>query len=136
LSDSIGTVLGRIGDIGLRRFAAVYVLAFLAAVTLAPHRHLNSFEDLVSDGPSDSGIVLEASRPQDPMAGPRWSSARFTDDDPCLACFHNDWATEAIAFLVLAPRFSPTTLTRTLHDPLIPAPRAGARHSRAPPALA
>ena len=123
-------------DIGLRRFAAVYALAFLASVALAPHRHLNSLEDLVSDGPSDSGMVLERSWPTDPTAGQQWSCARFTDDGPCLACFHDDWATEPIAFLVLTPSFRPTTLTQTPGNPLIPAQLVGARRSRAPPAFA
>jgi len=122
--------------IGLRRFAALHLLAFLAAAAIAPHRHVNSIEDLFSDGPSDSGIVLEGSGPQDPMAGPHWSSARLIDDDPCHACFHNDWATEPIASLVLTPSINPTTLTRTLHHPAIPTPPASARRSRAPPAFA
>ena len=92
-------------------------------------------EDLVSDGPSDSGIFLEGGGPRDPSAEPEWSSARFTDDDPCLACFHHDWAAEPLAF-VLVPSFRPTTLSVTIHDPAIPAPLAATRRSRAPPTSA
>jgi hypothetical protein len=125
----------RLDDAGLRRVAALHLLAFLSAVAIAPHRHVNSLEDLLADGPSDSGIVLEGSGPLDPTAGPQWSSARFTDDDPCLACFNHDWATVAIAFLLIAPSFSPTTLEQTLPAPAIPVPPAGAGRPRAPPAF-
>ena len=131
-----GSVFRRLESIGARRFAALYLLAFLTAVAVAPHQHVNGIEDLLFDGPSDSGIVLEGSWPQDPAAGPQWSSARFTDDDPCLACFHNDWATEPIALLVLAPTFRPTTLALALHVAAIPAPSPDPGRSRAPPASA
>jgi len=133
LSIRSGSLLRRLDDLGLRRFGALYLLLFLAAVAIAPHRHVNAIEDLLSDGPSDSGIVLEGSWPQDPAAGPQWSSARLVDDDPCLACFHNDWATEPIAVLVLVPVFRPTTLAETFLQPAIPAPPPGPGRSRAPP---
>lgn len=136
LSTRSGSLFRRLDGLGLRRFGALYLLLFLAAVAIAPHRHVNAIEDLLSDGPSDSGLVLEGSWPQDPAAGPQWSSARFTDDDPCLACFHNDWATEPIALLVLAPTFRPTTLGRTLLLAAFPAPPPGPGRSRAPPASA
>lgn len=129
-------LLRRVERIGLRRLAALHLLAFLSAAAMAPHRHINSIEDLGSDGPSDSGIVLLGSAQQNLSAGPQWDAVRFADDDPCLACFHNDWATEPIAFLILAPSFSPTTLTRTPHDPASPALPSGPRRSRAPPASA
>jgi hypothetical protein len=136
LSISSGSLFRRLDGLGLRRFAARYLLVFLAAVAIAPHQHVNAIEDLLSDGPSDSGIVLEGSGPQDPTAGLQWSIARFTDDDPCLACFHNDWATEPIALLVLVPTFRPTTLAQALHLAAIPAPPPGPGRSRAPPAAA
>jgi hypothetical protein len=122
--------------IGLRHAGAWYLIGFLAAVALAPHRHLNSFEDLLSDGPSDSGVFVEGTSPQDPAAGPQWISVRFIDDDPCLACFHNDWSSEPVAILLLSPSFGPTTSTRPLQDFSIPAKSAGPRRSRAPPAFA
>ena len=136
MSIGTGSLFRRLDRLGLRRFASLYLLLFLAAVAIAPHRHVNAMEDLLSDGPSDSGIVLEGSWPRDPAAGPQWSGAWFTDDDPCLACFHNDWATEPIALLVLAPSFRPTTLTQTLHDAALPAPPPAPGRSRAPPASA
>lgn len=138
MSIGSGSLFRRLDGLGLRRFAALYLLVFLAAVAAAPHRHLNALEDLLFDGPSDSGVVLEGSATLDPTAGTQWSSARFTDDDPCLACFHNDWATdtEPIAVLVLAPSFAPASLTQTVHRPANPAPPAGPLRSRAPPAFA
>ena len=61
------------------RFAAVYGLFFLLAVVASPHRHLNAFEDLVSDGPSDSGtIVLQPAAGEDPCVSARVEM----DDDP------------------------------------------------------
>jgi hypothetical protein len=134
LSIGSGSLFRRLDGLGVRRFAGAYLLAFLACVAVAPHQHVNAIEDLLSDGPSDSGIVVEGSRLQDATAGPRWNSARLTDDDPCLACFHNDWATEPIAFLVLAPSFRATTLAETFLQPAIPAPPPAPGRSRAPPA--
>jgi hypothetical protein len=136
MSSASGPRCRRLDGLGLRRFAARYLLVFLAAVAITPHQHVNAIEDLLFDGPSDSGIVLEGSGPMDPMAGAQWSSARFTDDDPCLACFHNDWATEPIAFAILAPSFRSTTLTQRIHDAAIPSPPVCPRRSRAPPAFA
>ena len=136
MSIRTGSLFRRLDGLGLRRVAALYLLLFLAAVAIAPHQHVNAMEDLLSDGPSDSGIVLEGGWLQDPASGPQWSSARFTDDDPCLACFHNDWAIEPIGLLVLAPTFHPTTLAPPLHPAAVPAPPPGPGRSRAPPASA
>jgi hypothetical protein len=124
--------------VGLRRLAAIYLLAFLAAVATTPHRHLNSMEDLFSDEASDSGLFLERSRSPDPTGAPEWSSTRFRDDDPCLACFHHDFnsAAEAIAFLVLAPKFSPISLAPPLHAAPVPIAQTRSSRSRAPPAFA
>lgn len=74
-----------------RRGAALYCVVFLLAVASAPHRHFNSLEGLLSDGPSDSGIFTE-SPAHAPESGPCLSASRLIDDDPCLACFHNDYA--------------------------------------------
>jgi hypothetical protein len=88
---------------GLSRFAAFHLLAFFAAASIAPHRHWNSFEDLVSGGRSDSGVFLEGCEPRGPEAEAQWSSATLRDDDPCLACFSHDFAsaTEIIEFFAL-----------------------------------
>jgi len=129
-----GSLFRPLEAVGLRRFTALYLLLFLAAVVVAPHQHVNAIEDLLSDGPSDSGIFVEGSWLPDATAGPQWTSARLTDDDPCLACFHNDWATEPIVFLILAPSFRATTLAETFLQPAIPAPPPAPGRSRAPPA--
>jgi hypothetical protein len=123
--------------VGLRRVAAGYLLAFFAAVATAPHRHLNSMEDLLSDEASDSGFFLEKSHSKDPSGTPEWSDCRFRDDDSCLACFHHDFnsATEAIAFLVLVPRFTLISLTLSVHGTATPAGRAHSVRARAPPTL-
>jgi len=119
----------------LRPAGAVYLLSFLAAVAISPHRHVNGIEDLLSDGPSDSGTFFHSKAPLDPMAGPLLSSALFVDDDRCLACFHNDWATEAIAAVALSPNFKPVRAAAHINAALAahPFPRSG--QSRAPPAL-
>lgn len=74
-----------------RRGASLYLLGFLLSVAVAPHRHLNSLEDLLSDGPSDSGVFV-ASPIGAPESGGCLSSSRLIDDDPCLACFHHDYS--------------------------------------------
>jgi hypothetical protein len=101
--------------------------------SFARHRHLNSFEDILSDGRSDSGVFVESGWLPDPKFGSAWTPARVIDDDPCIACFHNDWATEPIEFLALTPRFSPASLAPAhRHVSALPAlTRSG--QPRAPP---
>src|SRR5262249_27850660 len=92
----------------LRVLAALHGLAFFLAVAIAPHSHANSLEDLLSDGPSDSGIFVEqTSTTTEP--GVWFQAARLVDDDPCLACFHNDFkaAAEPISSILIAPTFVP-----------------------------
>jgi hypothetical protein len=117
---------------GARRGASVYLLGFLLAVAAAPHRHHKSLEDLHSDGPSDTGIFIEAA-PFDPAAGTQVQSARLVDDDPCLACFHHDFAASAGQLFVLRQTFTPcreiralpiVTLAEPSFPPLAPPPRA------------
>lgn len=74
-----------------RRVGVLYLLAFFAASLVAPHHHLNPIADLITDGQSDSGIVLltQGGRPNVPGSG--WSAAAFVDDDPCIACFWHDF---------------------------------------------
>jgi len=132
------TLFGFLEARGLRRLAALHLLAFFLAVALAPHRHANSLEDLIGDGPSDSGVFMEGSRSQDPTATAQWGSARFHDDDPCLACFHHDFdsATEVIAFFALAPTFDSLSPAPAPEDLAIPDTAARPSRSRAPPPLA
>jgi hypothetical protein len=122
---------------GLLRPAALHLLAFFLAVAIAPHRHANSFEDLISDGPSDSGVFLEGSPLEDPTGAPHWDSARVRDDDPCLACFHHDFdsTTEVIEFLALVPTLTPMPATQAPCALAIPDTPGRPGRSRAPPAL-
>ena len=131
---------------GPRRAASLYLLGFLLAVAAAPHRHLNSFEDLLSDGPSDSGIFV-ASPVGAPQSVPCLSSCRLIDDDPCLACFHNDYAASARSIFHLSPSSdcllwvsfvlpegTPyVRLIAPVPRPAIPAPPSDLSPSRSPP---
>jgi hypothetical protein len=48
---------------------AAYAVIFVAATSAAPHHHLNGIENFLSDGRSDSGLVLRRNRL------PRWRRA-------------------------------------------------------------
>src|SRR5713101_3856980 len=114
-----------------RRGAALYGVIFLLAVAFAPHRHFNSLEDLLSDGPSDSGIFV-MSPVGAPEGSPSLSSSRLIDDDPCLACFHHDYAASARRLFVLRQTFTPLkeipalstlSVAELSFSPLAPPPR-------------
>jgi hypothetical protein len=107
-------------------------VAFLLAVALAPHSHVNSFEDLLSDGPSDSGIFV-ASPVGVPESVPCLSSLRLIDDDPCLACFHNDYFASPAAIAVPSTGFVSLSQVSTPPDPAIPGPLSESPASRSPP---
>jgi hypothetical protein len=88
----------------LRPAGALYGLILLLAASASPHRHLNSFEDLVSDRPSDSGFFLDGQRMTErgeSQIGP----ASLIDDEPCLACFHHDYAASAVSLFVFGETF-------------------------------
>jgi hypothetical protein len=118
-----------------RRSTAAYAVGFFLAVAVAPHHHINSIEDLFSDGPSDSGFVIG------PMAcsegrGPLLEPLRILDDDPCLACFHHDFVAAAVSAFVLS---SPSALLARIDAGALPAtpdPNAKSPASRSPPAAA
>jgi hypothetical protein len=116
---------------GRRRLVAFYCLGFLFAVAFAPHRHLNSFEDLITDGRSDSGVFLEAWGAADGET--RIGGLRWVDDDPCLACFHHDYASSAIALFVLAGSFTSLEPVPPHPDRPILEPVPGSPASRSPP---
>jgi len=134
----------------VRRSASLYLLSFLLAVAVAPHRHLNSLADLLSDGPSDSGMFVE-SGPPDPTGKPRVQPARLVDDDPCLACFHHDYAATASTSLVVVQTLAPhleflASARRSVSGPVseflasrspprgnVPEPVSESLASRAPP---
>ena len=74
-------------------FFSLYLIGFFFAVALSPHTHLNGLDDLILEGPSNSGVLLQsAPLRQGPL---EVDNARFVDDIPCLACFHNDFVTGA-----------------------------------------
>jgi hypothetical protein len=113
----------------------IYLVSFLAAAVVSPHHHLNGFEDLVLDQPSDSGTVVETDAPVSGSV-PILGGFRIVDDVPCLACFAHDFAAAP------APHFAFTRTLQPLSKPPDPAPRplpepvSGEPSSRAPPAAA
>ena len=78
-----------------RSWAARLLLAFCAGTLLSPHRHLNPIADLVTDGQSDSGIIVLPTERSAPDRSPVISGARTLFDEPCLACFWHDMTASA-----------------------------------------
>jgi hypothetical protein len=76
----------------LRRSAALYLAGFWLAAVFSPHQHVNPVADLLSDGRSDSGVVCQVDGPSDPLRGVEINPVRLIDDDPCPACFSDDFA--------------------------------------------
>jgi len=112
--------------------ASLYLLGFLLAVAVAPHHHLNSYDDLLSDGPSDSGMFVEAG-PADPAGAARIQPARLVDDDPCLACFHQDYAATASTSLVVVQTLTPHLEFLASARRSVPEPISEFLASRSPP---
>jgi hypothetical protein len=112
------------------KIGAFYGLIFLLAVVSAPHHHLNSFDDLVSDGVSDSGRFV----PQ-PAAGsdPCISVKIEVDDDPCLACFQHDYSAAASYLFLVLQESRSFRLARQGADPLAPQSVSDSPASRSPP---
>src|SRR5215813_6956636 len=107
-----------------RWIGAAYAVIFLAATSAASHRHLNGIEDLLSDGPSDSGLILAGSELRatgEPLIAP----LRVLDDDPCPACFPHDFVAAASWVFVL--RGPSTTLARIEASLRPAAPQRGER---------
>jgi hypothetical protein len=119
----------------LRRLAALNGLAFFLAVAVVPHSHLNSPEDLLSDGPSDSGIFIKPSSPAAQEPGPSFRAARLVDDDPCLACFFDDFLsdTEPVSVYLFAPALEPLAQVAASGPIAEPAARLSPDQSRSPP---
>ncbi|MDQ2870514.1 MAG: hypothetical protein M3S32_07225 [Acidobacteriota bacterium] len=120
---------------GWRRATGIYLSLFFLAVTGARHQHVNGLEDLLLDQRSDSGQVLKFNDADFNMAGPVWSADRVVDDDPCLACFNNDFVSATSPIVVFTPHLE--RFDQSSRDPAERAPRALLREtpSRAPPAL-
>ena len=115
-----------------RRWSSFYLLGFLLAVAGAPHRHLNSLEDLVSEGPSDSGFFLEVG-PCDPGGETRIQPARLVDDEPCMACFHHDYSASAAAPFVFDLTFAALWKVPARPGIQVPQPDSDFSASRSPP---
>jgi len=111
---------------------AAYFVGFFLAAVAAQHRHANALEDLLSDGPSDSGFVLAL-----PLSGDGASGlAPFAalTDGPCLACFAHDFVAASTSVFVLSdPCAGPAGLP-PVPLPTIPEPGSSAPASRSPPA--
>jgi hypothetical protein len=118
---------------GFRPLAAFYGLAFLLAASAAPHRHLNAFEDLVSDGPSDSGVFLAGHRSGVGAGEAQIGAAKSIDDDPCLACFHHDYAASLGQLFVLRETVTPLEPIPPLTALTLPQAAAESLSSRSPP---
>lgn len=106
-------------------------MGFLLAVVAARHRHANALEDILSDGPSDSGFVIDLSLPgrADPVLAPLAAVL----DAPCPACFDHDFVAASTSVFVLS---DPSTgLARLSHVllPWIPDPGSSTPASRSPP---
>lgn len=96
---------------GLRLLAAGCLLLQLGASIFARHRHLNPIGDLFGDGPSDSGTFLRAEAPASGRFA-AMSGFDFVDDDPCLACFAQDYR----SFTAIRFRFIPAISIRPLGE--------------------
>ena len=115
-----------------RRSMSLYLLGFLLAVAVAPHRHLNSFADLLSEGQSDSGTFIDAGL-SDARGKARIHSARLMDDDPCLACFHDDYAATASTAFVVDRTLTPHLEVPASARQSVPEPASESPASRSPP---
>ncbi len=120
----------------LRQAAAFYLLAFLLAVSAAPHHHLNPLADLLSDGPSDSGVILQIEGTVGSRGGPQLNPVRLIDDEPCPACFHHDFATLTGHLFEHIETLKPSEETRLRRNPAPPRAFREAPASRSPPVVA
>jgi hypothetical protein len=116
-----------------RRIAAIYAVGFFLGVAAAPHRHLNSVADLILDGPSDSGVFIDLA-PASSSRAPLLESLRLVDDDPCLACFHNDFVGASVSTVVFSCPSACAALIGPTVGPTIPEPNTRPSASRSPPA--
>lgn len=113
-----------------------YLLFFLVAVAASPHHHVNGFEDLVFDQPSDSGVVVESDGQPGTPAAPAIAAFRIVDDVPCLACFSSDFAAAPTPRVALARTLEPLSQSPEPASRAEPEPLPRETSSRAPPAAA
>jgi hypothetical protein len=118
-----------------RRAAGVYLGLFFLAVAAAPHDHINGFEDLLLDQPSDSGLVFETPEPSLGGANRTWSPFELLQDVPCLACFTRDFAASPVASIPFRPIFFPLRPCSAIAAAATPWRLPVETPSRAPPGL-
>jgi hypothetical protein len=119
-----------------RRLISVSLAIFFLAVAGAPHHHLDGLQDFLLDQPSDSGVVVAGCSNPAPLSGaPAWNGWRLIDDDPCPACFNNDFVSAVSAVMVFRAPLAGAAhvaVARTQPPPPVLAKDAP---SRAPPSL-
>ena len=115
-----------------RRSTSFSLLAFLLAVAVAPHRHLNSLADILSEGRSDSGMFVQGGS-SNAGGEARIVRAFLVDDDPCLACFHHDYAATASTPFVIDRTLTPRREVQASPGPSVPEPTSESPASRSPP---
>jgi hypothetical protein len=115
-----------------RWIGAAYAIVFLAATSAPPHHHLNGIEDLLSDGPSDSGLVL-VRRGFQSAGGSVIEAVQMFDDDPCLACFPHDFVAAASCVFVLSNPSTPRARIEAAPGHAAPQPGDRLQASRSPP---
>ncbi len=118
-----------------RRRTGIYLALFFLAVTAAPHHHINGLEDLLLDHPSDSGTVVMTGRSIGMQGPPAWSAGSLVDDDPCLACFGNDFVSAPSAVFAFTARLERLALRPDASSDTEPAPLPRETPSRSPPSL-
>ena len=84
----------------------------------------------MTDGPSDSGIfVPQPATDPDPC----FAAGNVVDDDPCLACFQNDYVAAASFAFVVARESLSFPLVPSPADPAFPQSVSDSPASRSPP---
>jgi hypothetical protein len=117
------------------RATATYLLLFFLAVVAAPHHHVNGLEDFLLDQPSDSGCVVENGGPIGTRGAPAYDSFWLVVDDPCLACFSNDFVAAPVPSITFVARLERRAIQPEPASKKSPDPVPQESPSRAPPAL-
>ncbi|MDQ2979947.1 MAG: hypothetical protein M3R62_12070 [Acidobacteriota bacterium] len=118
-----------------RRAAEIHFALFFLAVAGAPHNHINGLEDLLLDGPSDSGAVVITRGPIGMRIAPGLNPFWLVDDDPCLACFWSDRVSAPSPIVAFTAGRERLEIRIELPSHSRPAPLPQEALSRAPPLL-
>jgi hypothetical protein len=120
---------------GWRRATGVFLVLFFLAVTAAPHHHINGLEDLLLDQPSDSGMVIQIDAPFGCGDRSAWNAFSMVDDDPCPACFGNDFVWVPSQVFVSTPGLERLGIRADPISSADPPALPSEASSRAPPSL-